>query len=81
LSHSAVDSRIACDCKSHLRRTKFLVSIEIHLVAEGCSNREIGQRLHISIATVKKHMENIHSKLYVNNRTQAVARARELALL
>jgi LuxR family transcriptional regulator, maltose regulon positive regulatory protein len=50
-------------------------------VAEGCSNREIGQRLHISIATVKKHMENIHSKLYVNNRTQAVARARELALL
>lgn len=51
------------------------------LVAQGLSNREIGERLVISTATVKKHMENIHSKLYVRNRTQAVARARELGLL
>jgi LuxR family maltose regulon positive regulatory protein len=51
------------------------------LVAEGLSNREIGERLVISTSTVKKHMENIHSKLYVRNRTQAVARARELGLL
>lgn len=53
----------------------------LRLVAEGLSNREIGERLVISIYTVKKHMENIHSKLYVNNRTQAVARARDLGLL
>jgi LuxR family transcriptional regulator, maltose regulon positive regulatory protein len=53
----------------------------LRLVAEGLSNREIGERLVISIYTVKKHMENIHGKLYVSNRTQAVARARELGLL
>jgi ATP/maltotriose-dependent transcriptional regulator MalT len=34
-----------------------------------------------AVATVKKHMENIHSKLYASNRTQVVARVRELGLL
>ena len=53
----------------------------LRLVAAGLSNREIGERLVISVYTVKKHVENIHSKLYVNNRTQAVARARDLGLL
>ena len=52
----------------------------LQLVAEGLTNRQIGERLYISTATVKKHMENIYGKLYVRNRTQAVARARELGL-
>lgn len=51
------------------------------LVAQGMTNREVSERLFVSLATVKKHMENIHGKLYVSNRTQAVARARELGLL
>lgn len=53
----------------------------LKLVAAGLSNREVGQRLYISLSTVKKHMENIHMKLLVNKRTQAVARARELGIL
>jgi LuxR family transcriptional regulator, maltose regulon positive regulatory protein len=53
----------------------------LQLVAEGLTNRQVGERLYISTATVKKHMENIYGKLYVRNRTQAVARARELGLL
>lgn len=53
----------------------------LQLVAEGLTNRQIGERLFISTATVKKHMENIYGKLYARNRTQAVARARELGLL
>jgi LuxR family transcriptional regulator, maltose regulon positive regulatory protein len=53
----------------------------LQLVAEGLTNRQIGERLYISTATVKKHMENIYGKLHVRNRTQAVARARELGLL
>lgn len=52
----------------------------LQLVAEGLTNRQISERLYISTATVKKHMENIYGKLYVRNRTQAVARARELGL-
>jgi LuxR family transcriptional regulator, maltose regulon positive regulatory protein len=51
------------------------------LVAKGLTNQQIAARLVISIRTVKKHVENIHGKLGVQNRTQAVARARELRLL
>jgi LuxR family maltose regulon positive regulatory protein len=51
------------------------------LVAEGLTNQQIASRLVISIRTVKKHVENIHGKLGVQNRTQAVARGRELGLL
>lgn len=50
------------------------------LIAAGCSNQEIADRLIISVATVRKHVENIHGKLGVQSRTQAAARARELGL-
>jgi LuxR family maltose regulon positive regulatory protein len=53
----------------------------LQLIAEGLSNREIAQRLFISLSTVKRHNANIYGKLAVNNRTQAVARARHLGLL
>jgi LuxR family maltose regulon positive regulatory protein len=51
------------------------------LIAEGLSNREIAQRLFISLSTVKRHNANIYGKLAVHNRTQAVARARDYGLL
>ena len=51
------------------------------LIAEGRSNREIAERLTISLNTVKKHSSNIYSKLQVESRTEAAARARELDLL
>jgi LuxR family maltose regulon positive regulatory protein len=53
----------------------------LQLVAEGLSNREIGQRLYLSLPTVKWHTSNIYGKLGVKNRTTAVAKARELGLL
>jgi LuxR family maltose regulon positive regulatory protein len=53
----------------------------LHLIAAGCSNRDVADRLVISVRTVKKHVENIHGKLGVKSRTQAVAAARELKLL
>jgi len=53
----------------------------LQLVAEGLTNQRIATRLVISIRTVKKHVENIHGKLGVENRTQAVARGRALGLL
>ena len=53
----------------------------LHLVAEGLSNREIGQRLVISPGTVKVHVSNIYDKLDVKKRTQAVAKARVLGIL
>ena len=53
----------------------------LHLVAAGWSNQEIADKLVISVRTVKKHVENIHGKLGVRNRTEAAVRARELNLL
>ena len=50
-------------------------------VAAGYSNQEIAEELVIAVSTVKKHIHNIYGKLEVGSRTQAVARARELALL
>ena len=53
----------------------------LELLSEGCSNREIGQRLYISLPTVKSHTRNIYSKLGVHSRREAVARARALGML
>jgi LuxR family maltose regulon positive regulatory protein len=53
----------------------------LHLLASGASNYEIAEHLVVAVSTVKRHVGNIFSKLPVNNRTQAVARARELGLL
>jgi LuxR family maltose regulon positive regulatory protein len=53
----------------------------LQLLAEGLSNQDIAQRLVISLATARKHVSNILSKLGVQSRTQAVARARADTLL
>jgi len=53
----------------------------LHLIAAGLSNREIADKLFIALNTVKTHTKNINSKLDVNSRTRAVARAKELGLL
>lgn len=53
----------------------------LNLVARGYSNRQIAEALFITLGTVKKHLNNVFSKLQVKNRTQAVARARDLGLL
>jgi LuxR family maltose regulon positive regulatory protein len=53
----------------------------LHLVARGYSNREIAAALFVTLGTVKKHLNNIFGKLQVKNRTEAVARARELQLM
>jgi NarL family two-component system response regulator LiaR len=44
----------------------------LSLIAEGLSNREIAQELVISEKTVKNHINNIFSKLHVNDRSQAI---------
>ncbi len=53
----------------------------LQLVAEGLTNREIGERLFLALDTVKGHNRRIFAKLDVSTRTQAVARASELGLL
>ena len=40
-------------------------------VAEGLTNAEVAERLHISENTVKFHLQNIYQRLGVTNRTEA----------
>ena len=51
----------------------------LRLVAQGLSNREISERLFIVLSSVKGHNQLIFSKLQVQSRTGAVARALELS--
>ena len=53
----------------------------LRLLASGASNTEIAQALVVSTSTVRTHLRHIYDKLGASNRTQAVARARELQLL
>ena len=53
----------------------------LQFIAQGLSNREIGERLFLALDTVKGHNRRIYDKLHVQRRTEAVARARELGLL
>jgi DNA-binding NarL/FixJ family response regulator len=50
-------------------------------LASGATNRQIAQALHLSLSTVKRHLEHILSKLKVSDRTQAAVKAIEMGLL
>lgn len=51
------------------------------LLAEGITNKEIARRLDVSPNTVKTHVSRLYEKLEVARRTEAVRKARELALI
>ena len=53
----------------------------LRLIIAGYSNREIADRLVIAVSTVKWYVNTIYSKLQVESRTKAVARARELNIV
>jgi len=51
------------------------------LIAQGLSNREIGEQLFLALDTVKGHNRRIFGKLDVKRRTEAINKARLLQLL
>jgi DNA-binding CsgD family transcriptional regulator len=53
----------------------------LRLIADGMANQEIADKLVVTVATVKKHINNLYSKLDVTTRTRAVLRAQELGLV
>ncbi len=50
-------------------------------LAAGGSNKEIARDLGLSPNTVKTHVANLYAKLEVSRRTQAIGKARDLALI
>ncbi len=53
----------------------------LQIIALGKTNQEIAQKLIVAPGTVKAHTASIYRKLDVVNRTEAVARARQLGIL
>ena len=53
----------------------------LHLISLGKTNQEVARQLIVAPGTVKAHTASIYRKLDVSNRTEAVARARQLGIL
>ena len=53
----------------------------LKLIAEGCSNPEIAEKLFLSVGTVKTHVKHIYGKLGVDDRVKAASMARELKII
>jgi len=51
------------------------------LIAQGLSNREIGEKLFLSENTVKTHSSRLFEKMSVSRRTQAAQKGKELGLI
>ncbi len=53
----------------------------LELIVAGCSNAQIGEKLFVTVGTVKTHVRNILNKLGANDRTQAAVRALRSGLI
>jgi two-component system, NarL family, nitrate/nitrite response regulator NarL len=53
----------------------------LHLTAGGGSATEIAAGLHLSVATVRTHLQNCYQKLDVSDRAAAVAKAMRLGII
>jgi LuxR family maltose regulon positive regulatory protein len=71
-------SDVRCEGTELLSRREIEVLQDI---AAGLTNREIANRLYLSLYTVKAHARSIYDKLDAHSRTQAAARARALGIL
>lgn len=53
----------------------------LQLISEGKTNKDIAEALFVTLSTIKTHVSNLYVKLDVKNRTQALAKAKEMSLL
>ena len=53
----------------------------LQLMAQGLSNQEIAEKLFVSLNTIKTHSSKIFEKLDVKRRTQAVEKAKRIAII
>lgn len=83
----AVAQLLAVDMVSSLRGESEQIVLSrrerevLNLLAEGCSNRQIGVKLFIAETTVKGYVAGLLDKLQVDSRLQAVVRAAQRGLL
>jgi DNA-binding NarL/FixJ family response regulator len=73
--HEAVNGPRESKLKLKVRMTKRERQV-IELVADGMTNKEIGNKLHLSQYTIKSHVHNILEKLAMHNRIEIATYAR-----
>jgi LuxR family transcriptional regulator, maltose regulon positive regulatory protein len=78
-ARATVSARLA-GCTPHEELTPKELDV-LRLLATRLSRREIGERLYVSLNTVKTHQRAVYRKLDVEDRAAAVKRARELGLV
>lgn len=49
----------------------------LELIMHGLSNKEIADRLGVSLAAVKFHLQHVYEKLHVHSRTDAAIRYKQ----
>jgi two-component system, NarL family, nitrate/nitrite response regulator NarL len=80
-----VQAGLAAAIRSHADAGRTALSPREHevlvLIAEGLSAPAVGQRLHLSPATVKTHLKALYEKLGVSDRAAAVAEAMRRGLI
>jgi LuxR family maltose regulon positive regulatory protein len=88
LSHFDAEPHVVAEAQGKASPTGDLVEplsereLEVlHLIALGLANKQIARQLVVAPGTVKAHTSSIYRKLDVANRTEAVARARQLGIL
>jgi LuxR family maltose regulon positive regulatory protein len=78
--------KLAIERKEKLKKVNFGIDLSAReldtlKLIQDLSNQEIADKLFISLNTVKTHLKNIYLKFDVDNRTKAVAKAKELGLI
>jgi LuxR family maltose regulon positive regulatory protein len=81
LSAIPIDKELAANTQILVEPLSMREIEVLRLMANGYKYKEIAERLIVSINTVRHHTRNVYGKLDVNNRTQAIGRAKELHIL
>ena len=77
-----VNAPFECDTEALLKLGISKREFEVlGLIAEGLSNRDIADRLFVSMSTVKTHVSNVLAKLDAGRRTEAIAKAKEMRII
>ena len=53
----------------------------LKLIEKGLSNKQIAEKVYVTLETVKTHIKNIYRKLKANTRVHAIQRAKDLGIL
>jgi DNA-binding NarL/FixJ family response regulator len=75
-THPVLNEKTRADLNLSKRELEVL-----QLMADGLSNKEIADRLFVSLSTVKTHSNNLFDKMNVERRTQAIDKARRLGII